>query len=106
MAAIFAAKRWAAGKLTCRAHVSDRTPKQYTTVRVYVKTGKARAKVRAVAHYKTTSTAHSRRSNGAGKATVPFYISGATPHRKVHVTVTVRKNGHQRTCSTSFTPHR
>lgn len=96
----------AGGKLICRAHVSDRTPARYSRVRVYVKTGQAHAKVRAVAHYKTTTTAHSRKSNSAGKATVPFYTAGATPGRTVRVTVTVWKNGHKRTCSTSFTPHR
>ena len=92
--------------LICRASVSDKTPNQYSTVRVSVKTGKAYAKVRAVAHYKTSNTAHSRKSNSAGNATVPFYISGATPGRTVKVTVEVRKNGKLRTCSTSFTPHR
>lgn len=96
----------ASTSLTCRASVSDSTPKRYSTVRVYVKTGKAYAKVRAVAHYKTTTTAHSRKSNSAGKATVPFYVSGATPGRRVVVTVTVTKGGQTRTCSTSFTPHR
>lgn len=96
----------AASKLTCRASVSPSKPRQYTTVVVTVKTGQAKASVRTVAHYKTTKTAHSAKSNSKGKATISYYISGATVGRSVKVTVTVKKNGKTRTCSTSFRPRR
>ena len=95
-----------AAVLRCIATVSDATPKQYTTVVVRVRTGKPRAYVRTVAHYKTTRTVKKRRSNLKGQARVPYYISGATPGYRVRVTVRVRKNGQTKYCSTSFTPHR
>jgi hypothetical protein len=92
--------------LICRAHMSDATPAQYTYDRVIVKTGQPNAFVRAVAHYKTTSTPKSGRSGSNAIASLSFYISGATPGRKVPVSVTVTKNGHTRTCGTVFTPHK
>lgn len=95
----------AAVKLTCRASVSDSTPKQYTDVYVRVRTA-PHARVRTVAHYKTTNTVHAKKANAAGRATIDYYISSATAGYKVRVNVTVRKNGHVRTCSTAFTPHK
>lgn len=95
----------AASKLTCRASVSDSTPKQYSNVYVRVRT-KAHAKVRTVAHYKTTNTAHSKKANAKGRASIKYYISSSTPGYKVRVDVTVKKNGKTRTCSTSFTAHK
>jgi hypothetical protein len=92
--------------LICRAHMSDATPAQYTYDRVIVKTGQPHAFVRAVAHYKTTNTAKSGRSGANAVASLSFYISGATPGRRVPVSVTVTKNGHTRTCGTAFTPHK
>ena len=41
----------------------------------------------------------------AGKATVPYYISGATPGYRVVVRVYVSKGSRKGTCSTSFLPH-
>lgn len=95
----------AGARVKCRAHMSDRTPSQYSNVYVKVKTAK-RAKVRTVAHYKTTKTTKHRRANRKGRASIKYYISGATPGRKVRVTVTVKKRGHTKHCSTSFKPHR
>lgn len=94
----------AAGALICRAHVSDATPNQYSHVYVHVRTA-PRARVRTVAHYKTTDTARRTRANFTGRATTGYYISDATPGYKVRVTVRVAKNGHSQTCSTAFTPH-
>lgn len=94
----------AAGSLTCRASVSDSTPKQYSDVYVRVKT-EARAKVRTVAHYKTTDTTHTGKANAKGVAHIKYYISGATAGYRVYVDVTVTKSGHSRSCSTSFVPH-
>ena len=100
------AQAQAAGGLKCRASVSDSSPAQYSNVYVKVKTGRPRAKVRTVAHYATTNTVKRRKSNGDGKATIKYYISGATPGHRVRVTVTVKKSGRTKTCSTAFTPHR
>lgn len=60
----------------------------------------------AVAKYKTTKTHKFRRANKKGRASLKFYISGATPGRTVPVSVTVKKPGKTRHCSTSFKPHR
>lgn len=95
----------ASARLKCRATVSDKTPKQYTDVFVRVKTA-PRAKAKAVAHYKTTKTTKRDRANRKGKARMKFYISGATPGRKVDVKVTVTKKRRTNTCWTSFKPHR
>lgn len=94
-----------AAALKCRAHVSDSTPKQYTNVFVGVKTA-PRAKVRTVAHYKTTDTPRSARANRKGRASTKYYISGATPGYRVQVDVKVTKHGRSKTCATSFKPHR
>lgn len=91
--------------LTCGAHMSDSTPAQYSYDRVIVKTGQPGASVHTVAHYKTTTTAHSGRSGSNAIASISYYISGASPGFRVSVSVTVSKNGHSRSCGTSFTPH-
>lgn len=96
----------AAGALKCNAHMSDATPKQYSNTSVIVKTGKPKAKVRTVAHYKTTKTTKRGKSNSSGKASLKYYVSGATPGYKVKVNVTVSKNGRTKTCTTSFKPHK
>ena len=94
-----------AAALTCRASVSDATPAQYTDVFVRVKTA-PRANVRTVAHYKTTDTVKKRKATAKGRASVKYYISGATPGYRVIVDVRVTKNGHSKSCSTSFKPHK
>lgn len=93
-----------AAPLTCRASMSDSTPEQYSNVTVRVKTA-PRARVRTVAHYRTTDTAKSKTANSAGKANLVYYISSATAGYRVKVDVKVTKNGRSKTCSTSFTPH-
>jgi hypothetical protein len=85
--------------------MSNTRPADYTTVYVRVRTA-GLAKVVTVAHYKTTSHRKSRQANSAGRARVPYYISGATPGYPVHVSVRVSRNGRKGSCSTSFTPHR
>ena len=94
-----------AARLKCRAHMSDKTPGQYSNVYVLVKTA-PRAKVHTVAHYKTSKTPKNGRANRKGRASIKYYISGATPGYRVKVNVTVKKRGHTRHCTTSFTPHR
>lgn len=94
-----------AAALTCRAHMSDATPAQYSTTYVLVTTAPL-AGVRTVAHYRTTTTAHRGRANRHGHASIAYRISDATPHYRVHVSVTVTKNGHVGHCGTSFVPHR
>ena len=89
--------------LTCKAHMSDYHPSHNETVDVLVKT-KRHAHVTTTAHYKTTSTTHSARANGHGRASIGYDISDATYGYKVHVSVTVRKHGHSGSCSTWFTP--
>jgi hypothetical protein len=65
--------------LTCRAHMSDSTPAQYSYDHVIVKTGQPDASVRAVAHDKTTSTPKGGTSGSDAVANLTFYIAGATP---------------------------
>ena len=91
--------------LKCQAAVSDKTPQQYTNVIVYVRSPKY-AKVRTVAHYKTTNNAKATTADKYGKARRTYNISGATPGYRVRVDVTVRAYGRSRTCSTAYTPHK
>ena len=85
--------------------MSKTHPADYTTVYVRVRTA-SRARVVTVAHYKTTNHKKSRKANTSGQASVPYYISGATPGFKVKVSVRVSRNGRTGSCSTAFTPHR
>ena len=89
----------------CRATMSDSTPAQYSNVYVRVRTA-SYAAVKTVAHYKTTNTVRKGKANGQGRASIKYYISGATPGYRVKVDVTVTKNGRSNHCTTSFTPHR
>ena len=91
--------------LPCHASMSNTHPADYTTVYVRVRTTSL-ARVVTVAHYRTTHHKKSRRANRAGRARVPYYISGATPGYRVRVSVTVSRNGRSGSCSTSFRPHR
>ena len=68
----------AAGKLRCAASVSTTSPADYHPVYVYVRTAPG-ASVTTVAHYKTTDNQKTAVADGAGRATIAYYISGATP---------------------------
>ncbi len=85
--------------------MSNSHPKDYTTTDVRVSTANY-AKVKTVAHYRTTKTTHYRKASSRGRASIPYYISGATPGYKVKVSVRVTKGSRTGDCSTSFTPHR
>jgi len=91
--------------LPCSASMSNAHPKDYTTVDVRVRTA-GLAKVVTVAHYRTTNHKKKATAGPGGRATIPYYISGATPGYKVKVTVSVSKGSRTGHCSTSFTPHR
>jgi hypothetical protein len=91
--------------LPCSASMSNAHPKDYTTVDVRVRTA-GLAKVVTVAHYRTTNHKKKATAGPGGRATIPYYISGATPGYKVKVTVSVSKGNRTGHCSTSFTPHR
>jgi hypothetical protein len=93
----------AAAPLACKAHMSSYHPRDYSTIDVYVHT-KAHAKVRTTASYKTTSTTHTGKADRTGRAAIEYRISDATPGYKVHLSVTVRKQGRSGSCSTWFTP--
>ncbi len=90
-------------KLACHASMTNSQPSDYTTTDVLVSTV-ARAAVTTTAHYKTKNTTHHATANGSGKATVPYYISGATPGYKVIVRISVKSGSKSGSCSTSFTP--
>jgi hypothetical protein len=94
-----------AARLPCGATMTNAHPADYTTTDVRVRTA-ARAHVTTVAHYKTTKTTHHAAAGSKGNATVPYYISGATPGYKVTVSISVVKGSRTGRCSTSFTPHR
>lgn len=89
--------------LACHASMSNTKPKDYSDVDVNITT-KSGASVKAAAHYKTTTNTKTAKANSSGKASVVYYISGATPGYKVAVDVTVKSGNSQGTCSTSFTP--
>ena len=93
-----------AKRLPCHASMSNTHPADYTTTDVRVKTGD-HARVVTVAHYRTVNHKKVAHSNGHGRATIPYYISGATPGYTVQVTVTVTRGRRSGACSTSFTPH-
>jgi hypothetical protein len=88
-----------------RLSMSNSHPADYTTTDVQVRTG-ARARVVTVAHYRTTDHKKVGHANGSGHATIPYYISGATPGYRVVVSVTVTRGHRSGSCSTSFRPHR
>ncbi len=90
--------------LPCRAAMSNGHPADYTTTSVRIKTV-AQARVTTVAHYKTVNREHHGRSSGRGRASIPYYISGATPGYKVVVDVSVKWPHRSGSCATSFTPH-
>jgi hypothetical protein len=92
-------------RLSCTAAMSNAHPADYTTTDVRVHTA-AHAHVTTVAHYRTTNTKHHRTAGSKGNATVPYYISGATPGYRIKVSVSVVKGSRTGSCSTSFTPHR
>jgi hypothetical protein len=84
--------------------MSNAHPADYTTTKVRVRTAD-HARVVTVAHYKTTNHKKVRHANSHGRATIPYYISGATPGYTVQVTVSVTRGRRSGSCSTSFTPH-
>lgn len=85
------------------ASVSSSSPADYTTVDIYVRTA-AGTSVTTVARYKTTDHQKTAMADGAGQATVAYYISGATPGYTVTVDVTASAGSRTANCSTSFTP--
>jgi hypothetical protein len=90
---------------TCRASMSDASPEQYHDVWVNV-SSVANARVRTIAHYKTTDTVHFGRTGPAGKAGIKYYISSATAGYRVVVNVMVTgPAGASGYCTTSFVPH-
>jgi hypothetical protein len=89
----------------CHASVSNSHPSDYTTTDVNVRT-LAGTEVFTVAHYKTVNRAYFRIAAPGGRATVGYYVSGATPGYKVVVDVTVVRGHQANSCSTSFTPRR
>ena len=90
--------------LPCHASMSNAHPADYTTTDVKVKSV-ANARITTVAHYRTVNRVHHGRSNSQGKASIPYYISGATPGFRVRVDVTVKWPHRTGTCKTSFVPH-
>lgn len=90
--------------LPCHAAMSNTHPADFTTTTVRVRTA-PHAQVTTVAHYRTVNRQHHRQANGRGKASIPYYISGATPGYRVRVDVTVRWPHRTGSCQTSFTPH-
>jgi hypothetical protein len=88
---------------SCSASVTKSRPADYTTTDVRVRTAPD-VEVFTVAHYETVNRAYYRMANSAGRATIAYYVSGATPGHKVVVDVTVVRGHQANSCSTSFTP--
>jgi hypothetical protein len=92
----------ASRRMPCSASMSNAYPTQNSTTNVLVRTAAA-ANVTTVAHYKSTDTTHTAKSNSSGRATIPYRISRATHGYRVVVNVTVKKGSAAASCSTSFT---
>src|ERR1700721_170613 len=56
------------------------------------------------ADFKTVNRAYFRVAGSDGRATVRYYVSGATPGRRVVVDVTVVRGHQANSCQTSFPP--
>jgi hypothetical protein len=99
-----AAEASPARALRCSAFMTVKHPADYTTTDVKVRTV-AHGRVRTTAYYKTVDRTYVRRAGASGRATVPYYISGATPGYTVVVKVVVHRGARVGQCRTSFTPH-
>lgn len=93
-----------AASKSCKVSMSNSKPRQYSNTTVKVSKVGSKAKVTTTAHYKTTKTKKSATASKKGTANLKYYISGATPGKKVKVTVTAKKGKTSWSCSTSFTP--
>lgn len=88
----------------CAVKMSNSKPRQYSNTWVTVPKVGSKAKVETIAHYKTTKTKKKATASKKGKASLKYYISGATPGKAVKVTVTAKKGKTTWKCSTSFKP--
>lgn len=88
----------------CAVKMSNAKPRQYSNTTVQVSKVGAKSKVTTTAHYKTTKTKKKATASNKGKANLVYRISGATPGKKVSVTVVATKGKTTWKCSTSFTP--
>ena len=95
-----------AASKSCKVSMSNSKQKQYSNTTVKVSKVGSKAKVTTTAHYKTTKTKKSATASKKGTANLNYRISGATPGKKVKVTVTAKKGKTTWSCSTSFTPKR
>jgi hypothetical protein len=83
--------------------MTDANPYRFTTTNLRVRTTRG-AMVQAVAHYFSTSVSEAAVANGAGVATIPYYISTDLPWYRVSVTVVVGQGNRTGACVTSFVP--
>ncbi len=86
--------------------MSNSKPRQYSNTYVRVSGVASKAKITTVAHYKTSKTRKTATASTKGTASIKYYVSRATPNRKVPVTVTAVKGKTKWTCRTSFTPRK
>ena len=93
-----------AASLSCRAHMQDATPAQYTYDHVYVHSA-TYTRIHTVAHYKSSTTDKYGRTNSHGNGATNYYLSGATAGYRVYVDVYVTKGSASGHCRTSFVPH-
>lgn len=90
----------------CSASVSVTHPKQRTNTTVKISKIAPKVTVTTKAKYKTTTNTKHVKSSSKGTANVTYNVGGATPKRKVTVTVTAKKGKDTWSCSTSFTPQK
>ena len=83
------------------ASVNNKTPLQYSTVKVTV-SGPAKGSVKIVCHYKTKPTTYKATIGSNGKVIIPVKISGATKKYTVVINVSVTYKGKAYTTKTSF----
>lgn len=102
-AALGAAPALAAAKLPCSARMSDSKPADGKSTTVRVSTG-SKARVVAVAHFRSATTRKTARADSSGDAYLVFDVGKAAYGYKVVVKVDVYRGSRDGSCSTSFTP--
>lgn len=90
--------------LRCHASMTNAHPADFTSTGVKVRTV-AFARIKTVAHYRTTNHPKRATANAEGRRTIWYYVSGATPGYRVVVNVYVARHHRTGSCQTAFTPH-
>jgi hypothetical protein len=91
--------------IPCRGAVSNSTPPDFTTVRVFVHSF-SHASVTTIAHFKTGVVVATGKTGAKGNAAIAYLIGNAKPGFKVAVSIYVVQGPHNGNCTTTFTPRK